>query len=140
MDKIILVLSLIDRSFLDESYLKKRNINIYYTYNISDLQKYIRRVNPDALLVQVTSMCKDVINSIKQISKVYGYSLPWLCYVTNNTKESEFLARSNNVFYYGVGLEDIINIYEASFDAVNVGREQKMRLEKMFNNISERAL
>lgn len=136
MDKTLLILSLGNRLSLDETFLKENNVTVYFIYDLDDLQKYIRRINPDALLTNVNTLTEVVMNAINQISCVYGYSIPWICHVIENTPASELLARTNKVFFYSVGTDDFYNMCSAVFDAINVGREQKLRLERMFNNIS----
>lgn len=127
MSNKLILLSLDGVNEIDEKDFESKYIDIVFVYSLSDLGRYIRKENPDAILIQSKKISLEILSRLNQIFETYNYYLPWLCLVLKNSKESEKNARINKVFYYGVGEESVAMVTLAAQDAILHGVEQKKK-------------
>lgn len=122
----ILILSLDNVNVIKSEEFKKRDIESQYILELGDFESAIKKFNPDAVLIQANEISDVIIYRMRESFKRYGVRLPWLALVLKNSSFSEKVARSNRVFYYGVGIEDVGFVADASKDAIIIGKQYKL--------------
>lgn len=134
MNGKILLISLDGVRLLEDHNLSKKEIDYVEITDIHLIEKSLWDAKPDALVVQVNEIADVVIYKIRESFKRTGLSIPWVSLVMNNSAFSEKIARSNRVFYYGVGVEDVGFVIDAIVDAIKAGKQDKLQNKLLYQN------
>lgn len=130
MTSKILLLSLDGIRLINRDNITENNFEFREIIKLGEIEGNIKSYEPDAVMLQVQEITDVVVYTVRDALKKCSLKVPWLCLVLDNTAFGERVARSNKVFFYGVGVEDLGFVLDAAKDAVRIGRQAK--LEKKF--------
>lgn len=121
MRENLLLIKLNEIDIMNYSFFNVYDINIKIVFSFKEANLLLNSFSPDAILVQLDIIDNTFINKLEDLYIGSNLIIPWVCLVTTNNLTAEKIARSNNVFYYGIGTNEIDKIYTAVKDAIIFG-------------------
>ncbi len=137
MNGKIFLISLDGVRLITENNLKEKNLDFNEVFDLGSVENSLKVFVPDAVILQVNDISDVVIYKLREALKRAALNIPWLCLVMNNSSFSERMARSNRVFYYGVGVEDLGFVLDAANDAVRAGKQSKLEEKFLRQHIAK---
>lgn len=131
----ILLLSLGGIHLLNKTNISENNFEFREINELGDIEESLKSYEPDAILLQVQQISDVIVYKVREALKRCSLQVPWLCLVLNNSSFGEKVARSNRVFYYGVGVEDLGFVLDAAKDAVRLGKQTKLENKFIKQNL-----
>lgn len=129
MKERLLIACLDDMDIIDLNIILKNRIEMSILYNFQDCLIELKTFYPDIVLIQAEEINDSIIKKLNNFIDGIGKKIDWLSIVKKNTPRNERLARINNVFYYGVGIDDLQNVYTAIEDLIQFRRFKYNKFE-----------